>query len=87
MSSIHIDPSFSFIGSTSLPLISKMSVQELVRIDYEGQFAIITLNNPKKFNSLTQSAYYRLASLLREADANNDVYVTLLIGEGPFFSA
>ena len=64
-----------------------MSVQELVRLDYEGHFAIITLNNPKKFNSLTQSAYYRLASLLREADANNDVYVTLLIGEGPFFSA
>lgn len=67
--------------------MSKMPDQDLVRIDYEGHFAIITLNNPKKFNSLTQSSYYRLASLMREADANKDVYVTLLIGEGPFFSA
>jgi peroxisomal 3,2-trans-enoyl-CoA isomerase len=64
-----------------------MSDQNLVRIDYEGKFAIITLNNPTKFNSLTQSLFSRLASLLREADANKDVYVTLLIGEGPFFSA
>jgi len=64
-----------------------MSDQNLVRIDYEGKFAIITLNNPKKFNSLTQSSLSHLAGLLREADANKDVYVTLLIGEGPFFSA
>ncbi|KAF4414862.1 delta3-cis-delta2-trans-enoyl- isomerase [Fusarium acutatum] len=64
-----------------------MSDQNLIRIDYEGNFAIITLNNPTKFNSLTQSLFSRLASLLREADANKDVYVTLLIGEGPYFSA
>ncbi|KAG5655121.1 hypothetical protein KAF25_001894 [Fusarium avenaceum] len=64
-----------------------MSDQSLVRIDYEGNFAVITLNNPSKFNSLTQGLFSRLASLLREADANKDVYVTLLIGEGPFFSA
>jgi len=64
-----------------------MSDENLIRIDYEGNFAIITLNNPTKFNSLTQGSLYRLASLLREADANEDVYVTLLIGEGLFFSA
>ncbi|KAM6504651.1 dodecenoyl-CoA isomerase [Fusarium solani] len=64
-----------------------MSDKNLVRLDYDGIFAIITLNNPAKFNSMTQSSYYRLASLLREADANNDIYVTLLIGEGSFFSA
>ncbi|KAI1025287.1 hypothetical protein LB504_010020 [Fusarium proliferatum] len=64
-----------------------MSDQNHIRINYEGNFAIITLNNPNKFNSLTQSLFSRLASLLREIDANKDVYVTLLIGEGPFFSA
>ncbi|KAM5354588.1 hypothetical protein ACJ41O_001235 [Fusarium nematophilum] len=64
-----------------------MSGQELVHIVYDGKFAIITLNNPAKFNSLTQGSYYRLGSLLREADANDDVVVTLLIGEGSFFSA
>lgn len=64
-----------------------MSDQNFIRLDYEGNFAIITLNNPTKFNSLTQEAFYHLASLLRETDANKDVYVTLLIGEGPFFSS
>ncbi|KAJ9490819.1 hypothetical protein VN97_g2457 [Penicillium thymicola] len=64
-----------------------MAEQDLVRLDVNGIFAIITLNNPRKFNSLSQSLYYRLASLLREADDNPQVYVTVLIGEGPFFSA
>ncbi|GKZ55909.1 hypothetical protein AnigIFM49718_001075 [Aspergillus niger] len=64
-----------------------MAEEDLVRLDINGIFAVITLNNPKKFNALTQSLYYRLASLLREAEDNSDVYVTVLIGEGAFFSA
>ncbi|KAM0323270.1 hypothetical protein ACHAQA_008861 [Verticillium albo-atrum] len=64
-----------------------MSDSTLVRLNYDGIFAIITLNNPAKFNSLTQASYSRLAALLREIDANSDVFVTLLIGEGAFFSA
>ncbi|KZL79298.1 3,2-trans-enoyl-CoA isomerase [Colletotrichum incanum] len=63
------------------------SLEEIIQITYDGKFAIITLNNAAKFNSLTQTLFSRLASLLREADANTDVFVTLLIGEGPFFSA
>jgi peroxisomal 3,2-trans-enoyl-CoA isomerase len=61
--------------------------EDLVRLDINGIFAVITLNNPKSFNALTQSLYYRLASFLRDAEENPDVYVTVLIGEGPFFSA
>ncbi|CCF34008.1 peroxisomal D3,D2-enoyl-CoA isomerase [Colletotrichum higginsianum] len=64
-----------------------MSSQDPVHIVYDDKFAIITLDNASKFNSLAQSSYSRLASLLREADANEEVVVTLLIGQGPFFSA
>lgn len=64
-----------------------MSPEEAVQIEYDGKFAIITLNNPSKFNSLAQSSFSRLAGLLRESDANGDVVVTVLIGEGQFFSA
>lgn len=64
-----------------------MAEEDLVRLDINGIFAVITLNNPKKSNALTQSLYYRLASLLREVDENPDVYVSVLIGEGAFFSA
>jgi hypothetical protein len=87
----HVSPKtrrrLRFLIVLTLHSVHAMSDQNLIRIDYEGNFAIITLNNPTKFNSLTQSLFSRLASLLREADANKDVYVTLLIGEGPFFSA
>ncbi|KAH8702403.1 putative enoyl-CoA isomerase [Talaromyces proteolyticus] len=64
-----------------------MAEEQLIRLDLDGSLAIITLNNPSKFNSLTQSLYYHLATLLREADEDKNVLVTLLIGEGPFFSA
>lgn len=64
-----------------------MAEEDLVHLDINGIFAVITLNNPPKFNALTQNLYYRLASLLREAEENPGVYVTVLIGEGPFFSA
>ncbi|CAI6092409.1 unnamed protein product [Clonostachys chloroleuca] len=64
-----------------------MSGHEVIHLKYDGKLAVITLDNASKFNSLTQASYRRLATLLREADANEDVVVTLLIGEGPFFSA
>lgn len=64
-----------------------MSGHEVIHLKYDGKLAIITLDNASKFNSLTQASYRRLGTLLREADANEDVVVTLLIGEGPFFSA
>jgi len=64
-----------------------MAEEDLVRLEISGIFAVITLNNPTKFNALTQNLYYRLANLLRKAEENPDVYVTVLIGEGHFFSA
>ncbi|KAJ5517121.1 Crotonase core [Penicillium freii] len=64
-----------------------MAEEDLIRLNINGIFAVITLNNPTKFNALTQSLYYRLTSLLREAEGNPDIYVTILISEGPFFSA
>jgi hypothetical protein len=53
----------------------------------EGNISVITLNLPKKLNALTTSLYYRLGSLVREADAHPNTLVTLIIGTGRFFSA
>ena len=52
-----------------------------------GKFAIITLNNPKRLNALTNLQYYKLASLMQEIDKLSDVFVTVLTGKGRFFSA
>ncbi|KAF2019968.1 peroxisomal d3,d2-enoyl-CoA isomerase [Aaosphaeria arxii CBS 175.79] len=40
-----------------------------------------------ELNALTQPLYYRLGSLVRQADAHPDTLVTLIIGTGRVFSA
>lgn len=52
-----------------------------------GRIATITLNVPKKLNALNQSLYYRLAEMMREVAARDDIYITILTGNGRFFSA
>lgn len=52
-----------------------------------GKTAIITLNNPKKFNSLSQTEYRRLEQLMQLAEREKDTTITLLQSSGKFFSA
>jgi Delta3-Delta2-enoyl-CoA isomerase len=61
--------------------------EEAVLLKIHGKIAIITLNVPRKLNALTQDLYYRLAVLMREVAANPDVYITILTGNGRYFSA
>jgi peroxisomal 3,2-trans-enoyl-CoA isomerase len=63
------------------------SSPELLSVEYTGRIAIITLNKPDKLNSLTKDEYHELAALLREVDTHDEVFVTVLIGTGRFFSA
>ena len=58
-----------------------------VTVVYEGRLAIVTLSNPKKLNALSQEDYYHLAALLREIAERDEILITLLIGQGRFFSA
>lgn len=57
----------------------------LLRI--EGPIATITLNRPAAFNSINLSIAQRLALLGAEVEANNDVRVLVIEGEGRAFSA
>ena len=63
------------------------SLEEAITLTTRGKVAIITLNQPKKLNALDQPLYYRLATLLREVAARDDIYITVLTGKGRFFSA
>ena len=58
-----------------------------ITLTYEDKIALITLNLPKKLNALTQDLYYRLATLLREVAARDDISITILTGTGRYFSA
>ena len=64
-----------------------MADNKTVTVEYTGKTAIITLNNPKKLNALGQNDYYHLATLLWQIARRDEILVTLLIGQGRFFSA
>ena len=58
-----------------------------ILLETRGIIAVITLNLPKKLNALTQDLYYRLACVMREVAARDDIYITVLTGKGRYFSA
>ncbi|KAH7631671.1 hypothetical protein SMAC4_06710 [Sordaria macrospora] len=59
----------------------------VINVEYKGRLAIITINNEKKLNALSQMQYYHLAQRLREVATHDEVYITLIIGTGRYFSA
>ncbi|KAF2119190.1 ClpP/crotonase-like domain-containing protein [Lophiotrema nucula] len=58
-----------------------------ITVEYKGKIAIITLNQPKKLNALNQEQYFKLALAMHEVAARDDIYITVLTGNGRFFSA
>ncbi|KAL1843692.1 hypothetical protein VTJ49DRAFT_392 [Mycothermus thermophilus] len=58
-----------------------------IKIEYRGRVAVVTIDNPKKLGALDSAGYYDLAQALREIATHDEVYITLLIGTGRFFSA
>jgi peroxisomal 3,2-trans-enoyl-CoA isomerase len=60
---------------------------DLINISYKGNIAIITLNQPKKLNALDQDGYFQLATAMHTVAARDDIYITVLTGNGRFFSA
>ena len=63
-----------------------MTDQVVTRQD-RGRMAIVTLNNPKKLNAMTQDNYYTLSKHMRDIAADKNIYITVLTGKGRFFSA
>ncbi|KAK4151251.1 ClpP/crotonase-like domain-containing protein [Chaetomidium leptoderma] len=58
-----------------------------IKVEYQGRVAIISIDNDKKLNALDQPGYYDLAQALREVATHDEVFITLLIGKGRYFSA
>lgn len=58
-----------------------------VAIEYHDKLAVITLVNESKLNALDNDGYYELARLLRDVALNDKIYITMLTGQGRFFSA
>jgi len=61
--------------------------QNAVTLTTSGRIATITINTPKKLNALTQDGYYLLAKHMHTVAAMPEIYITILTGNGRFFSA
>ncbi|ROW12374.1 hypothetical protein VMCG_00099 [Cytospora schulzeri] len=59
----------------------------VIKLEYKGRIAIITIDNEKKLNALSQPQYYDLAQKVREVATHDEVYITVLLAKGRFFSA
>ena len=59
---------------------------ELIELQYEGNFATITMNNPKRRNALSLKHMLELTDALREVGESGVLGVTLA-ANGPAFSA
>ena len=61
--------------------------QEAFDLDKEGLIATITLSRPEKQNRLSTKTMKRLATTLKELDANAGVRVVVITGQGKAFCA
>ena len=66
---------------------ARASPEEAVLYETRGKIAIITMNLPKKLNAMTQDYYFRMSQLLRQAGADDNIFITVLTAKGRFFSA
>lgn len=66
-----------------------MSSQDrpVISLEYHGRVATITIDKTEKLNALTQLQYYDIGTKLREIDTHDEVFVTVLLAKGRFFSA
>ena len=55
-----------------------------VTVEYKGKIAVITIDNDKKLNALHLDGYYLLGKLMREVATHDEVFITVLTGNGTF---
>ncbi|KAL0931056.1 enoyl-CoA hydratase/isomerase [Colletotrichum truncatum] len=59
----------------------------VISLEYRGRVALLTIENDRKLNALSQPQYYDLAQKLREIATHDEVFITVLTGKGRYFSA
>lgn len=67
--------------------IASAMTDSVTTLEYKGRVAVLTIANEKKLNALTQQQYYDIAQKLREIATHDEVYITVLLATGRFFSA
>lgn len=58
-----------------------------ISLEKKGNVAIIKLSKPKKLNAMSSEDWFQIACYMYEVAAMEDITITVLTGEGRFFSA
>ncbi|UNI21382.1 Delta(3)-Delta(2)-enoyl-CoA isomerase [Purpureocillium takamizusanense] len=64
-----------------------LGAESVISVEYRGRVAVITIDNDKKLNALGQLQYYELARLMQEVATHDEVFVTVILAKGRYFSA
>ena len=59
----------------------------VISVEYKGRVAVLTINNPSKLGALNRDQYYELSSAMDEIAGHDEVFVTVIVGTGRYFSA
>ncbi|RBR03076.1 uncharacterized protein FIESC28_11807 [Fusarium coffeatum] len=64
-----------------------MAEESTLDLEYRGRIAVLTIHNERKLNAFTGAQYYDLAQKLREIATHDEVFTTVILAKGRFFSA
>ncbi|KAJ4162626.1 dodecenoyl-CoA isomerase [Fusarium falciforme] len=64
-----------------------MSAESIITLEYRGRVAVLTIDNASKLNAMTGAHYYDLAQKMREVAAHDEVFITVILAKGRYFSA
>ena len=64
-----------------------MAEESTLDLEYRGRTAVLTIHNERKLNAFTGAQYYDLAQKLREIATHDEVFTTVILAKGRFFSA
>ncbi|KAH7143937.1 ClpP/crotonase-like domain-containing protein [Dactylonectria macrodidyma] len=64
-----------------------MSDNSIIKLDYRGRVAVITIDNDRKLNSMGLEEYYDLSKKMREIATHDEVIITVILAKGRYFSA
>jgi enoyl-CoA hydratase/carnithine racemase len=74
-------------GASQMPTPELPAAEDPALLEIDGAIATITLNRPAAFNSIDLSIAKKLEQLGAEIEANDDIRVLVIRGEGRAFSA
>ncbi|KAH7476017.1 hypothetical protein FOMA001_g11221 [Fusarium oxysporum f. sp. matthiolae] len=64
-----------------------MAEESTLQLEYRGRVAVLTICNERKLNAFNSAQYYDLAQKMREIATHDEVFTTVILAKGRYFSA